>query len=318
MFGTEWHMVRSNPGVDPILAVWRWEIPIYLFLGGLVGGILLISATMELAWPKRWEKRFTFWGSLLAVVFLSLGMLALWLDLAHRWFAYRFYFSFQPTSPMSWGAWILIIAYPVMILRALGSMTDEFRSRLDGKMPLLSLVDWARDFARSHHRALLGLAVVVGVGLGTYTGILLQTLVARPFWRTGLLGPLFLSSGIAGAAAFFLLWRPLPESRSALVRWVFGALVAEAGLLTLFFIEKSGGLGVDRASAALVLAGPYTGSFISLEVFAGILAPLLMLGYALRKDISPGRLAPALVLLGGISLRFLMVSVGQASNFNMF
>jgi protein NrfD len=317
MNGNELFMIRSNPGIDPILSVWRWEIPIYLFLGGLVGGVLLISAATELIWPKRWERRFTFWGSLLAAAFLSIGMLALFLDLAHRWYSYRFYMTFQPTSPMSWGAWILIVAYPVMLLRAAGSMSDELRTSLAGKLPLLGLVDWARGLAHQHRKTLLIGAIVTGIGLGTYTGILLQTLVARPFWRTGLLGPLFLSSGIAGAAALFLLGRPSPESRYALVRWVTGALLAEAAFMTFFFIEKAGGLAIDRAAAGLVLAGPFTGSFISLEVFAGILAPLAMMGFALRKDLSPGRLAPILVLIGGISLRFLMVAVGQMSNFNM-
>jgi protein NrfD len=317
MNGNELFMIRSNPGVDPIVAVWQWEIPLYLFLGGLVGGILLISSVTELAWPKRWEKRFTFWGSLLAVVFLTTGMLALFMDLAHRWYSYRFYLTFQPTSPMSWGAWLLLLAYPVLILRAASTMSDEFRKSLTGKLPLLALVDWARSFALRQMRKLQILGVIVGIGLGTYTGILLQTMVARPFWSTGLLGPLFLSSGIAGAAALFLLMRPLAGSRRALVCWVLGALLLEATLMTLFFIEKTGGLAVDRAAAMLVLAGPFTGSFFSLEVFAGIIAPLLMMGYALRKDLSPGRLAPALVLIGGISLRFLMVSVGQLSNFNL-
>jgi len=310
-------MVRSNPGVDPFVAVWQWEIPLYLFLGGLVGGIMLISSVTELAWPRRWERRFSFWGSLLGIVFLSAGMLALFLDLAHRWYSFRFYLTFQPTSPMSWGAWILLLAYPVLILRAAGSMSDEFRAALNGKVPLLGFVDWLRSVAARHWRTLQIMGVAVGIGLGTYTGILLQTLVARPFWSTGLLGPLFLSSGVAGAAALFLLLRPAAGSRPVLVRWVMGALLFEATLMTLFFIEKSGGLAVDRAAALLVLAGPYTGSFISLEVFAGILVPLLMMGYALRKNLSPGRLAPTLVLIGGISLRFLMVSVGQLSNFNL-
>lgn len=31
---------RSNPEIDPFLHVWGWEIPFYLFIGGLVAGIL--------------------------------------------------------------------------------------------------------------------------------------------------------------------------------------------------------------------------------------------------------------------------------------
>ena len=34
---------RRNPGIDPYLHVWGWEIPVYLFLGGLVAGLLILS-----------------------------------------------------------------------------------------------------------------------------------------------------------------------------------------------------------------------------------------------------------------------------------
>ena len=34
---------RANHLVDPALHVWGWEIPVYLFLGGLVAGMMIIS-----------------------------------------------------------------------------------------------------------------------------------------------------------------------------------------------------------------------------------------------------------------------------------
>ena len=40
----------------------------------------------------------------LSLVLLSLGMLALFLDLEHKLYVWRLYTTFQPTSPMSWGA----------------------------------------------------------------------------------------------------------------------------------------------------------------------------------------------------------------------
>ena len=32
---------RHNPLIDPQLAVWSWEIPVYLFLGGVVDRLML-------------------------------------------------------------------------------------------------------------------------------------------------------------------------------------------------------------------------------------------------------------------------------------
>jgi formate-dependent nitrite reductase membrane component NrfD len=43
--------------------------------------------------------------------------------------------------------------------------------------------------------------MVLGVALGIYTGILLNTMVARPLWNSAILGPLFLVSGLSAGAA---------------------------------------------------------------------------------------------------------------------
>ncbi|MBM4352981.1 MAG: polysulfide reductase, partial [Deltaproteobacteria bacterium] len=71
---------RSNPGVDPHLDVWEMQIPIYLFLGGLAAGILVISAVAGLTKSKSWDRTLAAWGSLAAILMLSFGMLALFLD----------------------------------------------------------------------------------------------------------------------------------------------------------------------------------------------------------------------------------------------
>ena len=34
---------RTNHLIDPSLHIWGWEIPVYLFLGGMVAGIMLIA-----------------------------------------------------------------------------------------------------------------------------------------------------------------------------------------------------------------------------------------------------------------------------------
>ena len=49
-------------------------------------------------------------------------MLALFLDLEFKKHVYRFYLAFLPSSPMSWGSWILILVYPAALLLGLGSL----------------------------------------------------------------------------------------------------------------------------------------------------------------------------------------------------
>ena len=48
--------------------------------------------------------------------------------------------------------------------------------------------------------------LVLGIGLGAYTGVLLGTLGARPAWSSAVLGPLFLVSGLSTGAALMMLF----------------------------------------------------------------------------------------------------------------
>ena len=70
--------------------------------------------------------------------------------------------------------------------------------------------------ARAWLRALAWANIVLGVALGIYTGILLNTMVARPLWNSAILGPLFLFSGLsAGAAMVHLAGASLPATPRA-------------------------------------------------------------------------------------------------------
>jgi formate-dependent nitrite reductase membrane component NrfD len=183
---------------------------------------------------------------------------------------------------------------------------------------------------------------VLGVGLGIYTGILLNTMVARPLWNTGLLGPLFLISGLsAGAAAMhiasvFLPRRPAPEGMiggavSALVQQLGAApperrtvdsliradiafLAIELVLLGLMVVNLNTSSASHAVAATLIISGPYAWAFWGVIVVLGILVPLALQGLELGHRI-PHTVAPALlVLVGGFALRWVMVNAGQASH----
>ena len=104
---------RHNPMIDPQLAVWSWEIPVYLFVGGLVAGMMILAGVAMLR-IARGEDRSSFFSlqtPLLAFLLINLGMGALFLDLTHKLYVWRVFLTFQPASPMSWGSWVLIIVY---------------------------------------------------------------------------------------------------------------------------------------------------------------------------------------------------------------
>lgn len=300
---------RSNQLIDPSMHVWHWEVPVYLFLGGMVAGIMIIGALLERFWPKEADRRLRWIAPLASFVLLSLGMLALLLDLSLKLHVYRFYLAFQPTSPMSWGSWILLLAYPAMVVWWLGSWGEEAKARWSYPW-LLALVDW------SQRRRLLVLHWTAGIGvaLGIYTGILLQAYLARPLWNSALLGPLFLVSGISTGAAFLMLWRTDDTTHDMLVRWDMWALGLELLLITLFLLNQATGTGSHLAAFKLLVGGPYTGAFFSLVLGGGILIPLVLEWRELSHKGHSRYLVPALVLVGGFALRAILVAAGQSSS----
>ena len=77
---------RLNPHVDPTLMVWEWEIPVYLFLGGLVAGMMIIAGIniLRLAKGERAENFYSVQSPILGFLLMNIGMLALFMDLASR------------------------------------------------------------------------------------------------------------------------------------------------------------------------------------------------------------------------------------------
>jgi protein NrfD len=321
---TEITSTRSNALVDPALHVWHAEIPIYLFLGGLAAGIMVLSGAWLLRSPPEQHDRSRALALLpwAAPVLLSVGMLFLWLDLANRLNVLRFYAVLQPLSPMSWGAWILLLIYPASLLLAWRTMPPELRA--------CPLTRASRRFATSRHGAAAerrfgqftrwvdartrGIAIaniVLGSALGIYTGVLLGTLGARPLWNSPLLGPLFLVSGVSAGVAFMLLWPLHRSERMLLGRADVPLVVLELALIGLWLAGLLTGGAASREAARLILGGPYTAAFWSLVIALGMLAPLAAGYFERRHGVPPGRAAALLVLAGGFALRWILVAAGQ-------
>ncbi len=305
----EFTSTRANPLVDPFLHVWGWEIPLYLFLGGLVAGMMAIAGWFLLAGRHRRAESVMSLLPGLGLVLLSLGMGALFLDLEHKPFVWRLYTSFQPTSPMSWGAWILLAVYPALFGAWLLSLPGSLRRRFPA-------IAGRSDALRARPGAVRGIAVanlVLGGLLGVYTGILLSALGARPLWNSAVLGPLFLASGLSSAAALaHLVARERSESEW-LARADYRFLQAESVLLALFFIGLLTATQVHIRAAGLLLGGPFTAVFWVGVAGLGIGLPLLLQSLAAGHRIRHTPVAPLLVLAGGLLLRFVIVSAGQLS-----
>ncbi len=306
-------VARHSLMIDPHLHIWGWEIPVYLFLGGMAAGTMILGAIAALRRPERSPA--LRWLSFAAPVLVSAGMGALFLDLAFKLHVWRFYLAFSPASPMSWGAWILVVVYPVTLLFALGGLDEAQAGKaaaLAGRLGLGGLVRSARRYALGRLPRLAWLNLGTGIALGVYTGILLGTLGARALWNSALLGPLFLVSGLSTGAAFMLLFGMTPEEKGFVLRWDLLAIGLEASLLVLFFVGLLTGGAGGKAAARLLLGGRFTAEFWSLVVIAGLLLPLGLEVLEKRLHLRATVISPALVLLGGLSLRWIFVAAGQA------
>lgn len=308
---------RANHGIDPVLHIWGWEIPVYLFLGGIVAGLMVLLPLLEWRGGKP-RSAATRWMPFAALALISLGMGALFLDLENKLHVFRFYLAFVPASPMSWGSWLLLLVYPALLLLGLGSLGPGARRGLLARLPraLVALAHPVFRLADRRRGAVLVASALGGVGLGMYTGLLLGTLVARPLWNSALLGPLFLVSGISTGAALLMLLPLQRGEQHTLARWDTAAIALELLLLALLLLDLGGG-AVSSAAVGSLLGGAWTPVFWSLVVVGGLVVPLLLNGLELRRRLAPTLFAPALVLVGGLALRWVLVAAGQESGLGM-
>jgi protein NrfD len=302
--------------------------------------VLAGLAMLRLAKGEDSRTFFSMQTPLLAFMLLNAGMGALFLDLTHRLYVWRIYTTFQVTSPMSWGSWVLIIVYGVLLVSALIRLPDAW-PWLGQRVPKLQQLSDAIT-AHPGRLSLLGwINIILGVGLGIYTGILLNTMVARPLWNSAILGPLFLFSGLSAGAAMMHIasvlrgQRPVPtgmisggvaamiqrmgkeppEKRTvdSLIRADVAFLAIELVLIGLLLANLVTSSESHAVAAALITSGPYALHFWGIIVAAGVLTPIVLQALELTHRI-PHTVVPALlVLVGGYALRWVMVNAGQMS-----
>jgi formate-dependent nitrite reductase membrane component NrfD len=296
--------------IDPALQIWGVDVAVYLFLGGLVAGMMVILGYFLF---KGRHKELRCSCALLpglGIILLSAGMFALFLDLEHRWQFWRMYVTFKPASPMSWGSWILLLVYPSLLAALLLRLPEPAKKAL----PFLRKAAEGALEKPGLVRA-IGIAnIALGGMLGIYTGILLSTLGARPLWNSPMLGFLFLVSGLSTAAAFVHLIARDPYERQLLARADNGFLGIELFVLVLFVVGLLTSTEVHIQAAHLILSGPYAPAFLVLVVGLGIVIPLLIQSLAVSHRIPHTPATPVMVIAGGFVLRLVIVYAGQASH----
>ena len=303
---------RNNLMIDPSMNVWGWEIPVYLFLGGFVAGMMIISGYFLFKGRNKETNCSCFYLPLISFVLLSAGMFTLFLDLEHKLYFWRLYTTFKIASPMSWGAWILILIYPILFvnifLRPPGFLLK--------KIPRLNSIS---EKMNAHPYLVKNIGVIsmlAGAVLGIYTGVLLSSLGARPLWNTSILWVLFLVSGLSSAAAFVHMIAKDVYERELLAKADNGFLTLEIFVIILMITGLLTSSEAHIQAAELILSGPFAASFWVFVVTVGIIIPLFIQLLAVNHKIKHTPIAPIMVIAGGLILRFVIVSAGQYSHWS--
>ncbi len=295
--------------IDPQLTIWGWEIPVYLFLGGLVSGILFFSALYFLRGKAEEMPTVVRVTPLLVPIFLGLGLFALFLDLEYKWHVFRFYTNIRFESPMSWGSWTLAAVFPLSVIWALLHVSHVFPT---WRWPYAWLERTMAWFSK-HARVVAWLLIVYSALLGMYTGILLSAFNARPFWNSAILGPLFLISGLSTGLALNLLLSRHENEKHLLARIDLMAISVELFLIIHLFMGLLASTQAHIEAAKLFLGGPFTAEFWVLVVALGLILPATIEWLELRGKVLPTKVPALLVLFGGLLLRFIVVEAGQVS-----
>ncbi|NLP58213.1 NrfD/PsrC family molybdoenzyme membrane anchor subunit [Lutibacter sp. B1] len=302
---------RNIPNIDPSLNIWHWPISVYLFLGGLAAGLLFFAGLVTLLNKEKDYPTTVKYASLVSPIALTLGLLALFYDLTHKFYFWRLYTTIRLESPMSWGAWVLLIITPLSFLWVFSYYSEVFT-----KWPLK--YDFLKNLERflSKNRKYIAMALVpLSIVLGIYTGILLSAFNARPLWNNAILGPLFLTSGLSTGAATIILLTKNAKEKHLFSKIDLVLIIIELGLIVHMIMGMYAGSQVQLEAMELLVGGEFTLMFFGFVVLLGLLIPAILelteiIGYKI-----PVAIPAILILIGGLVFRFVMVEAGQITRY---
>jgi formate-dependent nitrite reductase membrane component NrfD len=302
---------RNIPNVDPQLHAWHWPIPVYLFLGGLAAGLLIFASYYTIMGKEKEMPTVVKWAPFFVPISLVLGLGALFYDLTNKLFFWRLYTTIRIESPMSWGAWVLMIITPLSFLW-IASYIKEIIPSWNWKFDFLEkFMSWVSENRKIMAWILLPLSIVLGI----YTGILLSAFNARPLWNNSILGPLFLVSGMSTAAAL-IVWLSKTQHERHLFSKIDLVLIAvELFILTHMFMGFQAGPSVQQEAAYLLNGGEFTVIFWVFVVIFGLVFPAILEILDLSGFRVPVAIPAVLVIIGGLVFRFVMVEAGQITRY---
>lgn len=259
--------------------VWKWEVPAYLFTGGLSGASSVLSFAAALFGNRKLSRTALYVGA--AADAVSPALLVADLGRPERF--HHMLRVFKVTSPMNVGAWILLV--------------NGGASNTAAALELLGRLRPVKTTAQV-------VAALFGPPLATYTGVLLAD-TAIPVWHDARheLPWIFGASASASAGAAACLFLDPDDARPAR-RLAIGGVALEGALMQTME-RRLGEIGaVYREGAARTLSR-------AAKALAGTGA--ILLAVRGRRSRTAAAAGGALVCAGELCLRYAVVKAGAQS-----
>jgi formate-dependent nitrite reductase membrane component NrfD len=277
---------------------WDWLIVLYFFFGGISAGSYVFAAVLDL-FGRPSDRPLARLGYFVAFPTMLICPILLTVDLTRPerfWHMLLQNHSMAPMlkiySPMSIGAWALLVFGLFVTLSFLGALA-EVRS---GFRPFSFLGSGTLG------KAIAAIGGIPAFFIAGYTGVLLSV-TNRPLWAdTPMLGALFLLSAASTSAAL-LAW--LGHRRGASVSSVSWIARVDTGVIILEIIAIIITV-VTLGGVARVWMGGW-GLLLAAVVVFGLLVPLFLHYRPSALGANTVAVAAALAVLGGFLLRVVVI-----------
>lgn len=281
---------------------WGLYIVAFMFLVGISAGGLIVVAGAELAGSHRFEhvNRLAVVCSVAAVATAAGTILP---DLGRPQQAWKMILQPQLTSPLVWDMGVLTVYLLIGVI----------------DLYILTRVPVSRKSLRVMAIVSLPVAILVH----SITAWIFGLLVARPFWNTPLLAPLFISSALVSGTALVITVGWFIEKRTeyrvgesiydGLRRLLLWFVAADFFLLfTEVMTTFVSGEPSHRAQLDILLTGRLAPVFWS-EVILGVALPALILLSKARRSPNALAFASVLLLLGVLAKRINILFAAEFS-----
>jgi molybdopterin-containing oxidoreductase family membrane subunit len=282
---------------------WGLYIVSFMFLVGISAGGLIVVAGSELVETERFAT-LTRLAVVLSGAAIATAAVSILPDLGRPQMVWRMLVTPNPTSPLVWDVMVitLYLAVAVVDLWILTGPPERRPSRM---------------------RTTAFVALPAAVLVHSVTAWIFGLLVARPFWNTALIAPMFISSAMVSGTALLILvalvvervtrWKPAEGTVADLGKLMLWFLALDAFLLFSEILTTYASNVPDHIEQLDVLLFGRLAPIFWTEVVLGVLAPFVLFS---RRS---WRVHPALLAAGAafalVGVLFKRVNILMASLF---